>query len=903
MVSDKIRILYIDDYELDRELVKDALEKEHGGFDLTEAANKQEFEVLLKTRTFDVILSDFNIAGFEGLQVLGAVQAHDPRIPVIIVTGTGSEEIAVMALKQGASDYVIKRPKHIRRLPQTIFAAIEKKSLRDQREKAEKAQRASEERYRALYDNAPLPYQALDENGCFLDVNPAWLHTLGYEREDVIGNWFGEFIHPGWIPYFEKNFPKFKQSGHVHDIQFKIRHKDGHYLDISFEGCVGYRPDGKFKETYCVFQDITKRKQSEKALRESEQRFRKLSNLTFEGILLHDNGVAVDVNDSFMEMVGYTREELIGKNAIALCVPRAYQETIRKNIVKGRATPYEVKVRKKDGTLFPAEIESRNINDGNLRVTAIRDITDRKRSEEALRESEARYRSMMETMTDPVYICSSDFRIEYMNSAMMANIGRDATGEICHKAFYDEDERCSWCVFDQIQQGKMISYEHYDPETGRHYSVNCSPVAHSGAPASKLSILRDISEIKRMEKERIATEIKLQQAQKMESVGRLAGGVAHDYNNALSVIIGFTEMAINNVDTTGPLRDDLGEVLMAANRATEITRQLLAFARKQTIAPRVLDLNENVESMLKMLQRLIGENVDFAWLPGTGLWPVKMDPSQIDQILANLCVNARDAIEDVGKITIETGTVVFDTAYCADHIGFVPGEFVVLAVSDTGCGMDNEILDNIFEPFFTTKDMDKGTGLGLATVYGIVNQNNGFISVYSEPGKGTTLRIYLPRHEGKPDEGRMETTAEISHGQKETILLVEDDLPILKLAQKILDGLGYTVLVANTPGEAMGLAEEHAGKIHLLVTDVIMPELNGHDLAQRLKSLYPGLKCLFMSGYTADAIAHHNILDEGVNFVQKPFSRKDLAKAVRKAIDEVESIPGHPHETARDKLN
>ena len=885
-MNNKIRILYIDDYELDRELVKDALEKEHGGFDLTEAANKKEFEALLKTRTFDVILSDFNIAGFEGLQVLEIVQAYDPRIPVIIVTGTGSEEIAVMALKQGASDYVIKRPKHIRRLPQTIFAAIEKQTLRDQREKAEHAQRESEKKYRAFYDNTPLPYQSLDEDGCLLDVNPAWLHTLGYERENVIGKRFGEFLHPDWKPHFEKNFPKFKECGHVHGIQFKIHHKVGHYLNISFEGCVGYRPDGKFKETYCVFHDITEKEQAEMALRESEQRFKKLSNLTFEGILLHHKGVTVDINDSLMEMVGYTREELIGKNLIAMCAPREYQETIREHIVKERAKPYEIKIKKKDGTLFPAEIESRDIKDGNLRVTAMRDITARKRAEDALRASEARYRSMTEAMTDPAYICSHDFRIEYMNSAMIEKIGCDCTGEICHKAFYDKDEQCSWCVFDQVLQGKNKTYERYDSETDRYYFINCSPVARSNAPVSKLSIFRNISEIKRLEKERIATEIKFQQAQKMESVGRLAGGVAHDYNNALSVIIGFTEMAIGDVDPNGPLRDDLGEVLKAANRATDITRQLLAFARKQTIAPKVLDLNEDVEGMLKMLRRLIGEHIDFVWLPGTNLWPVKMDPSQIDQILANLCVNARDAIEDVGKITIETGTVVFDTAYCADHIGFVPGEFVELDVSDNGCGMDKETLDKIFEPFFTTKDVDKGTGLGLATVYGIVKQNNGFTNVYSEPGKGTTIRIYLPRHEGKTDEWQVEITAEIPQGQGETILLVEDDLPILKLAQKILDGLGYTVVIANRPGKAVGLAEEHTGKIHLLVTDVIMPELNGRDLSERLKSLYPGLKCLFMSGYTADAIAEHGVLEEGINFIQKPFSKNDLARIVRKALDE-----------------
>ena len=386
--------------------------------------------------------------------------------------------------------------------------------------------------------------------------------------------------------------------------------------------------------------------------------------------------------------------------------------------------------------------------------------------------------------------------------------------------------------------------------------------------------------------DRVNLQAQFIQAQKMESIGRLAGGVAHDYNNALSVIIGFTEMAIDDVDPDGPLHANLDEVLTAAKRATDITRQLLAFARKQTIAPKVLDLNEDVEGMLKMLRRLIGEDIDLAWLPGTSLWPIKMDPSQIDQILANLCVNARDAIEGVGKVTIETGTVVFDEAYCADHAGYVPGDFVKLAVSDNGCGINKEMLNKIFEPFFTTKDVDKGTGLGLAMVYGIVKQNNGFINVYSEPGKGTTIKIYFPRYEGKVVDLQKESMVEIPSSQGETILLVEDDLSLLKLAQEIIERLGYTVLIAGTPGEALGLAEEHAGEIHLLITDIIMPEMNGRELAERLQSLYPDLKCMFMSGYTANAIAHHNVLKEGVYFIQKPFSKRDLATTVRKVLDE-----------------
>jgi CheY-like chemotaxis protein len=289
--------------------------------------------------------------------------------------------------------------------------------------------------------------------------------------------------------------------------------------------------------------------------------------------------------------------------------------------------------------------------------------------------------------------------------------------------------------------------------------------------------------------------------------------------------------------------------------------------------------------MLTMLERLIGEDIDLTWRPSEDLWPVEVDPSQIDQILANLCVNARDAIAGVGKVTIETANGTFDAAYCAKHAGFMPGEYVRLGVSDDGCGMEKETLAQLFEPFFTTKRVGEGTGLGLATVYGIVKQNNGFTSVYSEPDKGTTVTIYLPRHAAKAGQTRKESPSSPAGRGQETILLAEDEPAILKLTTRMLEHQGYTVLAASTPGEAIRLAREHAGEIPLLITDVVMPEMNGRDLAKNLLSLYPHLKRLFMSGYTADVIAHHGVLDASVNFIQKPFSKQDLAAKVREVLD------------------
>jgi PAS domain S-box-containing protein len=424
-----------------------------------------------------------------------------------------------------------------------------------------------------------------------------------------------------------------------------------------------------------------------------------------------------------------------------------------------------------------------------------------------------------------------------------------------------------------------------DKSIGYYHSTFQGKYDDSGNLISIVGTVQDITERKRAEEEKVKLEEQLQQAQKMEAVGQLAGGVAHDFNNNLQVITTYVEMALMDLNTAHPLFAHLTEIRRAAERSADLTRQLLAFARKQVVEPRVLDLNETVEGMLKMLQRLIGEDIKLRFQKEADLRPLMMDPSQIDQILANLCVNARDAIAGVGRITIETGNITFDEEYCAAQAGFVPGEYVRLTVSDSGCGMDKETLGHIFEPFFTTKGVGEGTGLGLATVYGIVKQNNGFLKLYSEPGQGSTFSLFLPCHAGKVEQSLQEVPATPAATKHETILLVEDDLPILEITTAVLKSFGYSVLAANTPGKAIRLAEEYAGEIHLLVTDVIMPKMNGRDLAKYLLSLYPNLKRLFMSGYAADVIVQRGMLDEGVQFIQKPFSMQKLADKVREVLD------------------
>lgn len=406
-----------------------------------------------------------------------------------------------------------------------------------------------------------------------------------------------------------------------------------------------------------------------------------------------------------------------------------------------------------------------------------------------------------------------------------------------------------------------------------------------GNPVKSIGTVQDITENKRIEAENKALQEKIVHVQKMESVGRLAGGVAHDFNNMLFVILGNLELVMAGINENDANYHALNEIQKAARRSADLTRQLLAFARQQPISPRPLNLNAVINDMIKMLIRLIGEDIELKWLPGKDLERVMLDPSQVDQILVNLCVNARDAITGAGKITIETHMVCLGEAECRQRPGFKPGEFVTLEVSDNGCGMDRAVQARLFEPFFTTKKTNEGTGLGLATTYGIVKQNKGFISVYSEPGNGTTFRIYFRAHKGddKNDQPLWDTGGAVEGGC-ETILLVEDEAMILNFCTKTLNQLGYRVLKAGSPHQAISVANSHGSGIDLLLTDVIMSKMSGKELSGSLQRDLPSLKTLYMSGYTANVIAQHGILEEGVMFLQKPFSREALAKKVREAL-------------------
>lgn len=516
-----------------------------------------------------------------------------------------------------------------------------------------------------------------------------------------------------------------------------------------------------------------------------------------------------------------------------------------------------------------------------LMLRVLRYAFERKQAEISLRNAERQVRTILDALDTQVLLMGTDHRIKWPNRNVCEAFGltrEEIIGKFCFELWPEQENLCQGCPVEQAIATGKYQVEYRRQKIGKTWDIKAFPIFDDQKEITSIVELRtDISE-------KVQLEEQFFQAQKMEAIGRLAGGVAHDFNNMLSVILGFTEMAKAKAPVGGEFADYLEEILQAGVKSTDLVRQLLAFSRKQAVVPRIIDCNVLMENSRKMLNRLAGEDIELRFKPAPNLWKVRLDPTQLDQVVVNLMVNARDAIRGVGIVSVETANVILDEDYCRSHVYVNKGEYVMLVVSDSGCGMTKEILAQIFEPFFTTKKRGQGTGLGMSTIFGIVKQNDGIINVYSEVDLGTTVKIYFPRFTGDEDDHREKKHLSSINGH-ETILVVEDDEAILRICRIILAGLGYTVLTETDPLKALKLAAQLSPAIDLLLTDTIMPHMNGKELQQAITKLHPAVKTLFMSGYTSDIIAHQGVLAEGVNFLQKPFTKDQLAHKVREVFD------------------
>ena len=629
------------------------------------------------------------------------------------------------------------------------------------------------------------------------------------------------------------------------------------------------------------------------ALAASEKRYRRLFESAKDGILILDAGTGqiVDVNPFLTGLTGYSRAEFMGLHLWEIGLFKdiaaskgSFAELQSKEFVRYEHLPLEAK----DGRKIDVEFVSNVYDvDGSKVVQCnVRDITVRKRAEHDLRMRDRAIQAISQgiVITDPN---TPGNPIVYASPSFARLTGYAPEESVGHSCNFlqgpDTDPASTAALRLAIREERACTVELLNYRKDGTTFWNLLAVSPVTDPQGRLThfvgVQTDVTERRQL-------QAQLLQSQKMEAVGRLAGGIAHDFNNVLSVILSYAEMIGEDLKPSDPLRIDMEEVRTAALRATDLTRQLLMFSRQQVLETKVLDLHQSVVGMEKLLHRLLGADIELTLLPADELWSVNADPGQIEQVVMNLAVNARDAMPQGGELTIETDNVELDEEYARAHHDVVPGPYVMLAVSDNGVGMDKPTQARIFEPFFTTKEKGKGTGLGLATVFGIVKQSGGHIWVYSEPGKGTTFKVYLPKVSGAAEEVRSwPPPGTIPRARvTETILLVEDDDQVRAVAVNVLRRAGYVVLVAPNGGEALLICEKHGATIHLLLTDVVLPRMSGRQLAERLGPLRPHMKVLFMSGYTDDSVLQHGILESGVAYLQKPLTPTALTRKVHQIL-------------------
>ncbi len=762
--------------------------------------------------------------------------------------------------------------------------------LTEQR-RAEEALRQSEERFRQSFSVSPVA-MALSHpaTGLILDANEGLAGMLGYERDELLGRsslelgiWTDPHQRERVASDLEASIP-------IREREVELRTKTGDIRHVLYS--VEPVDIGNERVILSAFNDVTERRQAEQALRDSEERYRLLFESNPQPMWVFDVETLafLAVNDAACRHYGYSRDEFLSMT-IREIRPAEDVPVLLSQMAHERREYQESGLwrhRKRDGSIIEVEITSHPlVFDGRqAELVLVNDVTERRHAERRERQRTMYLNALVENSPLAILVLDDEHRIQIANPAFrllfgysaeellgrnpddlispMDDVLREEVAALTRESLAGRPVHIS--TKRRRKDGKLVEVDFYGV-----------PLTDAGRLIGVYAIYQDVSE-------RNQLEIQLQQAQKMEAVGQLAGGVAHDFNNVLTAILGYSDLLAMQLGEGSPMLESVDEIRRAGERAASLTRQLLAFSRRQVLEPRVLDPNELMRNVEKMLRRLIGEDVALATRLDPSIGRMRADPGQVEQVLLNLAVNARDAMPRGGTLTIETQNAELDESYAQEHVTVKPGSYVMIAATDTGTGMDAEVKAHIFEPFFTTKEKGKGTGLGLATVYGIVKQSGGYIWVYSEPGHGTAFKIYFPRVES-PAERLSRKEAQRTLRGTETILLVEDELPVRRLARAILESHGYAVLEADGAERALELVQHHSGALDLLLTDVVMPKMGGSDLAMLVHGLRPEVKVLYMSGYTDDAIVRQGLVAEGSRFLQKPFTPDALAAKVRDVLD------------------
>ncbi|HET7463630.1 MAG TPA: PAS domain S-box protein [Longimicrobium sp.] len=892
---ERLRILVVEDDDDDFVLTRDLLRGAGGRFTVDRACTYAD--ALARLDRYDAVLADHRLGAHTGVDLVREADARGVRAPIVLLTGQGGRELDVEAMRAGAADFLEKGELTPALLERTLRYAVA-------HGRAEAELRESRRALATLMANLPgMAYRCgVDPRFTLEFASEGSLALTGYAPDELVGNRvvaFGDLIAQADRPRVWHEVERAVAEGRPFQLEYRITHRDGGERWVLENGVPVQRP-GAEPVLEGFITDITERRRAEEALRRSGEYFRAITEAVGEVVAVGDgDGSLRFISPGATLLTGYTPQEWAEMKVLSTIHPDDLplaRETFERLLAEpGLRVQVELRMVHKDGTPRMVEVTARNLlHDPAVRgiVYNTRDITVRRRGEEALRTRERHFRSLIENAHDLITVLEGDGDVRFASPSVERTLGyprERLAGVYLFELVHPDDVPAVLEVFDRAirSPGEPRWLEFRMAHANGSYrtlEAICTSLLHDPAVAGIVVNSRDVTERKHAEEALRVSQQQLLQAQKMDAVGRLAGGVAHDFNNLLTAIRGNAELLLYDIPAGDPRRDDVDEIRKAADRAAALTRQLLAFSRRQVLQPRVLDLNDVVQEMERMLRRLIGEDVELVTRLSPGVAQVRADPGQVEQVVLNLAVNARDAMPGGGKLIVETADAELGDETKRAHPYVVPGRYVMLCVSDTGQGMDPETRERAFEPFFTTKPAGRGTGLGLSTVYGIVKQSGGFIWLDSELGRGTRVRIYLPPA-AAPAPPPATAPRPVEHRRGEgTVLLAEDEVTVRRLAVRVLQRGGFAVLEAADGEEALTVAREYAGSIDLLVTDLVMPRMGGRDLAARLRGVRPQVPVVYVSGYAEEAVQRDGVLDPGARFLPKPFTAEQLLDAVHAAL-------------------